>query len=75
MGHLWLKVCDLLNINHRLFTAFQFETDGATERMNQKLEHYLRCFVIYAQNNWPILFSLAMLVINAKIAKSIIISL
>src|SRR6185437_9470888 len=63
-----------MGINHRLLIAFHPEIDGATERMNQELEYYLRCFVIYSQDNWPMLLPIAMLAINARIARSIGIS-
>jgi len=37
--------------------------------MNQEIEHYLRCFATYGQENWPPLLSIAMLAINARIAR------
>ena len=33
-------------------TAYRPQTDGQTERLNQILEQYLRCYVNYLQNNW-----------------------
>ena len=40
----WTEVCRLVKITWRLSTAFHLETDGTTERANQKLETYLRIF-------------------------------
>ena len=42
---LWKRVCQLLGIVRRLSTAYYPKTDGATERMNQTVETYLRTFI------------------------------
>jgi hypothetical protein len=33
-------------------TAYQPQTDGQTERVNQTLEHYLRVHCEHRQNDW-----------------------
>ncbi|KAF5011367.1 hypothetical protein FDECE_2512 [Fusarium decemcellulare] len=48
----WQSLMNLLGLNHKLTTAFRPSVDGQTERMNQVLEQYLRCYVNYEQNNW-----------------------
>ena len=48
----WRSVCSILQIDTRLSTAFHPRTDGQTERTNQSVEHFLRCFVDYQQTNW-----------------------
>ncbi|KAK1914303.1 hypothetical protein P3342_007549 [Pyrenophora teres f. teres] len=63
---LWGRMCSLLKITRRLSTAFHPETDGSTERMNQELEAYLRCFVSYYQDDWEQLLPVAMLAINGR---------
>jgi len=37
----------------RLSTAFHPQTDGLTERQNQTMEAYLRCYINYDQDDWP----------------------
>jgi len=40
---------NLLGIQIELLTAYYPQTDGQTERINQKLEQYLRVFINYKQ--------------------------
>ena len=42
----------MLKIDAKLFTAYHPKTDGQTERVNAVMEHYLRAFVNYMQNDW-----------------------
>lgn len=70
VGILWARVCQLLKIQRRLSTAYHPETDGATERMNQTLEAYLRTFVDFDQDNWVELLPFAELAINNRDAAS-----
>lgn len=49
----WSKLCYHSHVRLRLSTAFHPQTDGQTERMNQTLEHYLRCFIDQEQLTWP----------------------
>jgi hypothetical protein len=48
----WQALMAHLGLNHKLSTAFRPQTDGQTERMNQVLEQYLRCYVNYEQDDW-----------------------
>ena len=48
----WTRFLQLLGAQVKLSTAFHPETDGQTERLNQTLEQYLRCFVTYQQDDW-----------------------
>ena len=34
-------------------TAYHPQSDGQTEIQNKILEHYLRCYVSFKQNDWP----------------------
>jgi hypothetical protein len=69
-GHLWKRICQLLNITRRLSTAYHPETDGATERMNQTLETYLRMFIDHAQDDWYDMLPSAEIAINGRNAAS-----
>jgi len=47
------KLNQILGIDIKLSTAFYPQTNGQTERMNQKLEQYLRMFINHRQEQWP----------------------
>ena len=57
----------MLGIKTKLSTAFHPQTDGQIEKMNQKLEQYLRFFVDHRQKDWPEWLALAEFAINNKI--------
>jgi len=44
---------NLLGIQTKLSMAYYPQTDGQTERVNQKLEQYLRVFIDHRQEQWP----------------------
>jgi len=48
----WKHLCKMLKIDAKLSTAYHPETDGQTERVNAVMEHYLRAFVNYMQDDW-----------------------
>ena len=47
----WKSLVNQLEIHHKLSTAYHPQTDEQTERMNQTLEQYLRCYINYRQND------------------------
>jgi hypothetical protein len=55
---------DLSGVHHKLSTVYHPQTDGQTERLNQTLEQYLRCYVNYRQDNWVKLLPTAQLAYN-----------
>ena len=59
VSQFWREVTRLLGVELGLSTAFHPQTDGQTERVNQILEQYLRCFVDYQQTNWSSLLPIA----------------
>jgi len=43
----------MLGIESKLLMVFYPQTNGQIERVNQKLEQYLRMFIDYKQEQWP----------------------
>ena len=43
----WQTFSSKLGLKSKMSSAYHPETDGQTERLNQTLEQYLRCFVSY----------------------------
>ena len=60
----WKSFMNSLNIKAGFSTAYQPQTDGQTERMNQVLEDYLRHFCSYYQDNWDKILDMAEFSIN-----------
>ena len=58
---------NLLGIQTKLSMAYHSQTDGQTERVNQKLEQYLRVFIDHRQEQWPDWLGTAEFVYNNKI--------
>lgn len=51
MSKFWTTLTGLLGVKRKMSTVFYPQTDGQTERLNQTIESYLRCYVNYQQNN------------------------
>jgi len=58
---------NLLGIQTKLSTAYHSQTDRQTERINQKLEQYLRVFINHRQEQWPDWLETAEFAYNNKI--------
>ena len=56
----------MLGIKTKLSTAFHPQTNSQTERINQKLEQYLRFFVDRRQKNWLEWLVSAEFIVNNK---------
>jgi hypothetical protein len=59
------ELCRILSIQHNASTAYRPQTDGQSERSNQKLEQYFRIFTNFHQTNWRHLLPLAQFTFNA----------
>ena len=55
----WTRLFALAKTRLRFSTAFHPQTDSQTERVNQVIEHYLRCFTGEDQTVWPSLLNTA----------------
>ena len=67
---LWKKICKIFGIERKLSTVYHPQIDGATERMNQTVETFLRTEINFDQRNWVKLLSITEFVINNKNAIS-----
>ncbi|XP_041419736.1 uncharacterized protein LOC121393946 [Xenopus laevis] len=67
----WRALCKALKIKMALSTAFHPQSNGQTERTNQTLEQYLRCFSSFLQDNWSELLPLAEFSYNNALHSSI----
>jgi hypothetical protein len=63
----WSDFAYETRVKHRLSTAFHPQTDGQTERMNQTLEQYLRCYCSESQDTWPELLAHAEFAVNNSV--------
>ncbi len=64
VSSLWKRICQLLKIIQRMFTAYHSETDEVTECMNQNVELYICTFFNYSQDNWANVLLMTELIIN-----------
>jgi hypothetical protein len=62
----WQTFSSKLGLKSKMSSAYHPETDGQTERLNQTLEQYLRCFVSYQQNDWVRYLPLAQFTYNTS---------
>jgi hypothetical protein len=51
-SHVWQELFKLLGTDLKMSSAYHPQTDGQTERVNQCLETYLRCFVNACPSKW-----------------------
>jgi transposase InsO family protein len=58
-SNIWQELFKLLGTDLRMSTAYHPQTDGQTERVNQCLETYLRCFVHACPTKWSKWLSMA----------------
>jgi len=62
----WKTFIADMGVQHKMSTAYHPQTDGQTERLNQTLEQYLRCYVNHEQNNWVSLLPMAQFAYNSS---------
>ena len=65
-SHFWSTLCFYLRVRRALSTAFHPQSDGQTERLNQVIEHFLRIYSNYLQDDWASFLPLAQLAYNTS---------
>lgn len=63
----WRELCKALNIKVCLSSAYHPQSNGQTERTNQTLEQYLRCFCSGSQDDWASLLPYAEFAYNNSV--------
>jgi hypothetical protein len=63
-GHFITDLYQFLGITQSMSTAFLSQTDGQTECLNQTIEHFLRTYCNYKQDNWREMLAIAEYVYN-----------
>jgi len=66
----WTSLMQLMQVKLNLSTVFHPESEGQTERVNQKLEQYLRSYCSYQQDDWVSLLPFAEHEYNTSMSES-----
>ena len=66
----WQHMLEILKISPKLSSSYHPQTDGQSERTNQTLEQYLRCFINYQQDDWVDFLYMAEFAYNNSIHSS-----
>jgi hypothetical protein len=70
----WSSFCYEAHMKRRLSTAYHPQTDGQTERQNQTLEQYLRCYCSEQQDDWAELLPMAEFASNNSVSATLQVS-
>ena len=66
----WKHLCAMLKVSCKLSSGYHPQTNGKTERTNQTLEQYLRCFINYQQDDWVTVLHFAEFAYNNSVHSS-----
>ncbi|CAJ0933307.1 unnamed protein product [Ranitomeya imitator] len=66
----WHSLRSALDIKVRLSTAYHPQSNGQTERTNQTLEQYLRCYICHLKDDWVDLLPFAEFSYNSQNAST-----
>ncbi|CAJ0965184.1 unnamed protein product [Ranitomeya imitator] len=75
VSRFWRAFCGRMGIDLSFSSAFHPQTNGQTERTNQTLETYLRCFVSADQDDWVSFLPLAEFALNNRASSATLVSL
>ena len=70
VARFWKTICESWGVTLKLFTAYNLETDGETERLNAVMEQYLRAHVNYLQDDWAKWLNLAEFATNNQASET-----
>ncbi|CAJ0949465.1 unnamed protein product [Ranitomeya imitator] len=74
VSRFWRSFCAKMGIDLSFSSAFHAQTNGQTERTNQTLETYLRCFVSADQDDWVSFLPLAEFALNNRASSATLVS-
>ncbi|CAJ0967858.1 unnamed protein product [Ranitomeya imitator] len=74
VSRFWRTFCAKMGIDLSFSSAFHPQTNGQTERTNQTLETYLRCFVSADQDDWVTFLPLAEFALNNRASSATLVS-
>ncbi|CAJ0952421.1 unnamed protein product, partial [Ranitomeya imitator] len=74
VSRFWQTFCAKMGIDLSFSSAFHPQTNGQTERTNQTLETYLRCFVSADQDDWVTFLPLAEFALNNRASSATLVS-
>ncbi|CAJ0929984.1 unnamed protein product [Ranitomeya imitator] len=74
VSRFWRTFCAKMGIDLSFSSAFHPQTNGQTERTNQTLETYLRCFVSADQDDWVTFLPLAEFAFNNRASSATLVS-
>ncbi|CAJ0959777.1 unnamed protein product [Ranitomeya imitator] len=74
VSRFWRAFCGRMGIDLSFSSAFHPQTNGQTERTNQTLETYLRCFVSADQDDWVSFLPLAEFALNNRASSATLVS-
>ncbi|CAJ0966345.1 unnamed protein product [Ranitomeya imitator] len=74
VSRFWRAFCARMGIDLSFSSAFHPQTNGQTERTNQTLETYLRCFVSADQDDWVSFLPLAEFALNNRASSATLVS-
>lgn len=66
LSHLWKELFRLADVQLQMSTAYHPQSDGQSERVNQCLETFLRCFVHACPHQWSRWLSVAQFWYNSS---------
>ncbi|CAJ0920562.1 unnamed protein product [Ranitomeya imitator] len=74
VSRFWRAFCGRMGIDLSFSSAFHPQNNGQTERTNQTLETYLRCFVSADQDDWVSFLPLAEFALNNRASSATLVS-